>query len=102
MKITFSEAVSGAPLRLFQGVTVLICLLVLVCDGIDMQLLGLVAPLIIDEWGIGRAAFGPPRSRAICARLAESPPPALSPNTTIRAGSTPSSSACSTSHSNAA
>ena len=65
MKTTFSEAVSNAPLRAFQGVTVAICLLVLVCDGIDMQLLGLVAPLIIEEWGIDRGAFGPAMSAAL-------------------------------------
>jgi AAHS family 4-hydroxybenzoate transporter-like MFS transporter len=62
---TFSEAVSRAPLRAFQISTLAICLLVLVCDGIDMQLLGLVAPLIIEEWGIDRGAFGPAMSAAL-------------------------------------
>jgi AAHS family 4-hydroxybenzoate transporter-like MFS transporter len=61
----FSEAVSNAPLRAFQWVTVAVCLLVLVCDGIDMQLLGLVAPLIIEEWGIDRGDFGPAMSAAL-------------------------------------
>jgi AAHS family 4-hydroxybenzoate transporter-like MFS transporter len=57
--------VADVPLRAFQCVTVAICALVLVCDGIDMQLLGLVAPLIIDEWGIDRGAFGPAMSAAL-------------------------------------
>lgn len=65
MSTTFSEAVSRAPLRAFQVATVIICLLVLVCDGIDMQLLGLVAPLIIEEWAIDRGAFGPAMSAAL-------------------------------------
>jgi AAHS family 4-hydroxybenzoate transporter-like MFS transporter len=61
----FSEAVSRVPLGKFQITTVVVCLLVLVCDGIDMQLLGLVAPLIIAEWGIDRSAFGPAMSAAL-------------------------------------
>jgi AAHS family 4-hydroxybenzoate transporter-like MFS transporter len=65
VKTTFSEAIASTPLRVFQGVTVTICMLVLVCDGIDMQLLGLVAPLIIKEWGIDRGAFGLAMSAAL-------------------------------------
>jgi AAHS family 4-hydroxybenzoate transporter-like MFS transporter len=37
----------------------------LVIDGIDTQLLALVAPRIMGEWGIGKAAFGPAMSAAL-------------------------------------
>jgi AAHS family 4-hydroxybenzoate transporter-like MFS transporter len=40
-------------------------LLLLIMDGIDIQLLSLLSPLILAEWGIGRAAFGIPMSAAL-------------------------------------
>lgn len=58
MKITFSQAVSAGPVRLFQLTVVAMVLLVLVLDGMDAQALGLVVPSIIAEWGVDRAEFG--------------------------------------------
>jgi AAHS family 4-hydroxybenzoate transporter-like MFS transporter len=55
---TFSEALSRAPLRTFSVVTFVICMLVLVADGMDAQLLGIVAPIVIDEFGVDRGTFG--------------------------------------------
>jgi AAHS family 4-hydroxybenzoate transporter-like MFS transporter len=37
----------------------------LVIDGIDTQLLALVAPLIMTEWGVDKANFGPAMSAAL-------------------------------------
>lgn len=65
MAVTFNDAVSRAPLRPFQWITVIICMVVLIFDGIDMQLLGLVAPLVIEEMGVDRAGFGPAMSAAL-------------------------------------
>ena len=61
----FSEAVSRAPMRLFQWATVAVCMLVLVSDGIDMQLLGIVAPLVIADFGVDRGTFGIAMSAAL-------------------------------------
>ncbi|KPL68647.1 hypothetical protein SZ64_11370 [Erythrobacter sp. SG61-1L] len=58
MQITFSQAVSTGPVRLFQLTVVAMVLLVLVFDGMDAQALGLVVPSIIAEWGVDRAEFG--------------------------------------------
>jgi AAHS family 4-hydroxybenzoate transporter-like MFS transporter len=58
MAITFSEAMNRAPLRAFQVATFVICMLVLTCDGIDAQLLGIVAPKIIADFGVDKATFG--------------------------------------------
>ncbi|WP_336981204.1 MFS transporter [Altererythrobacter fulvus] len=58
MQITFSQAVSTGPVRLFQLTVVAMVLLVLVFDGMDAQALGLVVPGIIAEWGVDRAEFG--------------------------------------------
>lgn len=58
MQVTFSEVMSRLPLRAFQVITFVICMVVLVADGMDAQLLGIVAPIIIEEWGIDRGSFG--------------------------------------------
>lgn len=62
---TFSEAMSGRPMRIFQWLTVAVCMLILVCDGIDMQLLGIVAPLVIPDFGVDRGTFGVAMSAAL-------------------------------------
>ena len=56
---------SRTPIRLFQQVTVALCMLVLVSDGIDMQLLGIVAPLVIQDFGVDRSTFGIAMSAAL-------------------------------------
>jgi len=58
MAVTFSEALSRAPMRPFQWLTVAVCMLILVCDGMDLQLLGIVAPLVIDTFGTDSTTFG--------------------------------------------
>ncbi len=58
MSTTFSEAISRAPLKAFSVITFVICMLVLVADGMDAQLLGIVAPIVIEEFGTDRTAFG--------------------------------------------
>jgi MFS transporter, AAHS family, 4-hydroxybenzoate transporter len=63
--VTFTEAVSRTPLRAFQWATLTVCMLVLVCDGVDMQLLGIVAPLVIKDFGVSRGAFGVAMSAAL-------------------------------------
>jgi AAHS family 4-hydroxybenzoate transporter-like MFS transporter len=62
---TFSDALSRAPMRAFQWITVTVCMLVLVSDGIDMQLLGIVAPLVIKDFGVDRSTFGIAMSAAL-------------------------------------
>jgi len=55
---TFGEAIARAPMRAFQWVTVIVCMLVLVSDGVDMQLLGIVAPLVVHDLGVDKGTFG--------------------------------------------
>lgn len=62
---SFDEVIARAPMRLFQWTTVIICMLILVTDGIDMQLLGIIAPLIIADFGIDRGTFGVAMSAAL-------------------------------------
>jgi AAHS family 4-hydroxybenzoate transporter-like MFS transporter len=65
MAITFSEAISRAPLKAFSIATFAICMLVLVCDGMDAQVLGIVAPMVIEEFGVDPSTFGIAMSAAL-------------------------------------
>jgi len=65
MAVTFDAALQKGRLRAFQVLTFAICMLVLVGDGVDLQLLGLVAPVIIEDWGIDRGSFGWAMSAAL-------------------------------------
>jgi AAHS family 4-hydroxybenzoate transporter-like MFS transporter len=58
MATTFSEAMERAPLRMFQIATFAICMLVLTCDGIDQQLLGIIAPKVISDFAVDKGTFG--------------------------------------------
>lgn len=61
----FSALLDQRPVRAFQWITLACVLCVLVIDGIDIQLLGLVGPVIIAQWGIDRATFGPALAAAL-------------------------------------
>lgn len=65
MSVTFREILSSQPLRVFSILTFIVCAIVLVADGMDAQLLGIVAPIIIDEYGIDRGTFGFAMSAAL-------------------------------------
>lgn len=41
-----------------QWVLTVLCFLIVLTDGMDVAIMGFVAPPIISEWGISRAAFG--------------------------------------------
>ena len=56
---TYSSLLNGRPVGTRQLLLVGILLLVLVIDGIDVQLLSLLAPVILEDWSVGRAEFGP-------------------------------------------
>jgi AAHS family 4-hydroxybenzoate transporter-like MFS transporter len=56
---------SRTPMRAFQWATLVVCMLVLVSDGIDLQLLGIVAPLVITDFGVDRSTFGIAMSAAL-------------------------------------
>ena len=49
----------------FGLVTVALCMAALVIDGLDYQLLALVAPPIMSEWGVARGDFGAAMAAAL-------------------------------------
>ncbi|HEX9807359.1 MAG TPA: MFS transporter [Alteraurantiacibacter sp.] len=62
---SFQRRLEGMPIRGYQVGLVVLLLLVLVIDGIDIQLLSLVAPVILEEWQVQRADFGPALAGAL-------------------------------------
>ncbi len=59
------KKVLHSPIRAFQLVTLGLCLLILMCDGVDMQLLGIVAPVVIADFAVDKGAFGIAMSAAL-------------------------------------
>jgi len=64
-RVTFSDALSRGPLKGFSIATFCVCMLVLICDGMDAQLLGIVAPIVIEEFDTDRGTFGIAMSAAL-------------------------------------
>ena len=56
--VPFSQAISRQPIRTWSVMAFAICMLVLICDGMDAQLLGIVAPKVIEDFGVDRGTFG--------------------------------------------
>ena len=46
------------PISFYQWLLVALCFLVVAADGMDVAIMGFVAPSILQEWGISRPAFG--------------------------------------------
>jgi len=61
----FSAAIADRPLRPFQWLVIGAALAVLVIEGIDLQSLPILTPLILEEWAIDRAEFGPALAAAL-------------------------------------
>ena len=53
-----------APWRDYHTVLIALTALTIVFDGIDIQLLGVVMPTVMQEWGLPRSAFAPVVSAA--------------------------------------
>ena len=56
---------TATPTRGFLLATMALVMAALVIDGLDYQLLALVAPLMLDEWGVDRGAFGTAMAAAL-------------------------------------
>jgi MFS transporter, AAHS family, 4-hydroxybenzoate transporter len=63
--VTPDRFLQALPTRPWQQLLVGVLVLTLVVDGLDIQLLGLVAPLLLQDLGIARADFGPAMSAAL-------------------------------------
>jgi AAHS family 4-hydroxybenzoate transporter-like MFS transporter len=61
----FTSALERQPLRPYQLCTVGLIMAALVMDGLDYQVLALVAPVILSEWAIDRGSFGAAMAAAL-------------------------------------
>lgn len=50
--------IDGRSISRYQWLLVALCFLVVAADGMDVAIMGFVAPSIVQEWGISRPAFG--------------------------------------------
>ncbi|MFC3098863.1 MFS transporter [Alteraurantiacibacter palmitatis] len=65
MARTFVDALNALPVRPFQWATLAVCMGVLIGAGVALQLLGIVAPLVMEAFGVERGEFGIAMSAAI-------------------------------------
>ncbi|CAE6734669.1 hypothetical protein R69888_02230 [Paraburkholderia haematera] len=56
--IDIKAFIDERPISLYQWLLVALCFLVVTADGMDVAIMGFVAPAIIHDWGISRPAFG--------------------------------------------
>lgn len=53
------------PITRYQWVILVLCFLIVMFDGFDVAVMGFIAPSLMQEWGLSRAAFGPVMSAAM-------------------------------------
>ncbi|MGV2289254.1 MFS transporter [Trinickia sp. YCB016] len=49
----------------YQWLVLLLCFFIVMMDGLDTAVMGFVAPVIMHDWSVARAAFGPVMSAAM-------------------------------------
>src|SRR4051812_18498893 len=59
MQVIASDLVNGAHMGRFQWRVVILCALIALVDGFDIQTMALVTPHLTAEWGLPASAFGP-------------------------------------------
>jgi AAHS family 4-hydroxybenzoate transporter-like MFS transporter len=58
MTIDIKAFIDARPISAYQWLLVALCFLVVTADGMDVAIMGFIAPPILQEWGISRPAFG--------------------------------------------
>jgi MFS transporter, AAHS family, 4-hydroxybenzoate transporter len=56
--VEIRELINERPLTLQQWILTALCFAIVLADGMDVAIMGFVAPSIIGDWGVSRAAFG--------------------------------------------
>ena len=49
----------------YQWVLLSLCFLIVLFDGVDVAIMGFIAPALMQDWGLSKAAFGPVMSAAM-------------------------------------
>ena len=58
IKIDIRAFVNERKLSYYQWVVLFLCFLIVVADGMDVAIMGFIAPSIVREWGLSKALFG--------------------------------------------
>ncbi len=59
MNVNVSEQINTANVGSYQVRIVILCALVALLDGLDIQTMAIVAPRMAEDWGLPTSAFGP-------------------------------------------
>ena len=51
--------IDARPVSKYLWLILGLCFLVVLFDGFDVAVMGFIAPSLMQEWGLSRAAFGP-------------------------------------------
>src|SRR3954447_8288387 len=68
-QVDVTALIDRSPIGTYQIGMLLMCGLCLIMDGFDVQAMGYVAPALLAEWGIPRAALGPVFGAALSGML---------------------------------
>ncbi|NRO97214.1 MFS transporter [Paraburkholderia sp. NMBU_R16] len=63
--VDIQTLINEHPFSLFQWLVFAMCFVVVLMDGFDTAAIGFIAPSLLSEWHIGKAALGPVLSAAL-------------------------------------
>ena len=64
-QLNVREFIDEQPLSGFQKWIIALCLLVVIVDGLDVAVMGFIAPSLKEQWGIGNSDLAPVISAAL-------------------------------------
>jgi len=56
--VDVKQFINDRPMSGYQWLILAICFLIVAVDGMDVAIMGFLAPAVIKEWGISKATFG--------------------------------------------
>ncbi|WP_437883088.1 MFS transporter [Pseudomonas sp. LRF_L74] len=57
--VDVKDWIDNRPVSAYQWLILALCFLIVLFDGFDVAVMGFIAPSLMQEWGLSRAAFGP-------------------------------------------
>ncbi len=57
--IDVKDWIDNRPISPYQWLILALCFLIVLFDGFDVAVMGFIAPSLMQDWGLSRAAFGP-------------------------------------------
>ena len=57
--VDVKDWIDSRPVSPYQWLILSLCFLIVLFDGFDVAVMGFIAPSLMQDWGLSRAAFGP-------------------------------------------